>query len=179
MDIIGLIINIIIAALGVGILVALIWISGRLTNLTAALEQQFFGTKGRFFKDQKTLALKQQETAIAVRENTYGLRREFDDLCARHTVASQLIPLFPLLGILGTVAGLMQQVNADQLAEISASLGTALTTTFWGLMASIILKAVETLLVQRKESNIEAMLNDYDIKYQDAVDISSAADTEE
>ncbi len=170
-DIIGKAINPIIAVLGAGVLIYLVYVSRQLTELRDKTAEQLQGNRGRVYHNQKTLDLKQRETAIAKREDTYPLRKTFDEICAKYLAVAQLIPVFPLLGILGTVAGLIAQVNAQDAPQIYASLDTALSTTFWGLVAVIVLKFVEALLVQRKINDIETIFNDYDIKYQDAVSI--------
>ena len=171
MGVIGKIITPAIIVIGIGVLIWLVVLSRRFSELSEKVEEQLQGNRGRVYRNQKTLDLKQRETAIAKREDTYPLRKTFDDLCAKYMTAAQLIPVFPLLGILGTVAGLIEQVRAQDASQIYASLDTALLTTFWGLIAAIILKVAETFLVQRQINEIEAVFNDYDIKYQDATDI--------
>lgn len=171
MEFIGKAINPVIAVFGAAVLVFLVYISGQLTELKAKTAEQLQGNRGRVYRNQKTLDLKQRETAIAKREDTYPLRKAFDEICAKYLAAAQLIPVFPLLGILGTVAGLIAQVKAQDASQIYASLDTALSTTFWGLVAVIVLKLVEALLVTPKINEIETIFNDYDIKYQDAVSI--------
>ncbi|MBQ0145728.1 MAG: MotA/TolQ/ExbB proton channel family protein [Lachnospiraceae bacterium] len=171
METIGNVINPVIWIAGIVVLIILIIISNQLKELKKKVEDHIQGNKGRVYRNQKTLDLKQRETAIAKREDTYPLRKNFDELCAKYLTVAQMIPVFPLLGILGTVAGLIAQVQAADAAEIYASLDVALTTTFWGLVAAIVLKVVETWLVQREINDIETIFNDYDIKYQDAVDI--------
>ncbi|MEW5724965.1 MAG: MotA/TolQ/ExbB proton channel family protein [Thermodesulfobacteriota bacterium] len=56
---------------------------------------------------------------------------------------SILTSIFPLLGILGTVCGLLQ-VQAD-FSEVKGGFMLALSSTFWGLVAAIISKAGEGL----------------------------------
>ena len=167
-DFIGKAINPVIAVLGAGVLVCLLVISGKLGELGEKVKQEFQGSGGKVYRNRKTLDLKQRDTALAKRDETYPLRKSFDELCAKYLTVAQIIPVFPLLGILGTVSGLIAQVSAQDASQIYASLDTALSTTFWGLVATILLKVVETLLVQKKINEIETEFNDYDIKYQDA-----------
>ena len=174
MEIISKLIIPLIAVLGIAVLVALIFISIKLKELSRVIDNMLYGTKGKIYRDQKTLDLKQRDTAISKRENTYPLRKNFDELCAKYLVWAQMIPIFPLLGILGTVTGLIHQVNTQEATQIYASLDEALLTTLWGLVAAIVLKIVEAWFVQREINNIETVFNDYDIKYQDAVDIKSS-----
>lgn len=178
METLGKVINPIIWVAGIVVLIVIIIIANRLKELKHKVEDQIQGNKGRVYRNQKTLDLKQRETAIAKREDTYPLRKSFDELCARYLTIAQMIPIFPLLGILGTVAGLIAQVTAQDAAQIYASLDVALGTTFWGLVAAIVLKVVEAWTVQKEINDIETIFNDYDIKYQDAVDIRDS-ETEE
>lgn len=178
MSTIGTILSPVIIILAVIVLIVLIVLSNQLKELKKKVEDQIQGNKGRVYRNQKTLDLKQRDTAIAKREDTYPLRKTFDELCARYLTVAQMIPVFPLLGILGTVAGLIAQVQAADAAEIYASLNVALMTTFWGLIAAIVLKIIETWLVQREINEIETIFNDYDIKYQDAVDIRDSENEE-
>ncbi len=178
MSTIGTILSPVIIILAVIVLIILIILSNQLKELKKKVEDQIQGNKGKVYRNQKTLDLKQRDTAIAKREDTYPLRKTFDELCAKYLTIAQMIPVFPLLGILGTVAGLIAQVQAADAAEIYASLNVALMTTFWGLIAAIVLKIVETWLVQREINDIETIFNDYDIKYQDAVDIRDSENEE-
>lgn len=178
MSTIGTILSPVIIILAVIVLIVLIILSNQLKELKKKVEDQIQGNKGRVYRNQKTLDLKQRDTAIAKREDTYPLRKTFDELCAKYLTVAQMIPVFPLLGILGTVAGLIAQVQAADAAEIYASLNVALMTTFWGLIAAIVLKIIETWLVQREINEIETIFNDYDIKYQDAVDIRDSENEE-
>lgn len=178
METLGKVISPAIWVFGVGALIALIVFSNQLKELKRKAEDQIQGNKGRMYRNQKTLDLKQRETAIAKREDTYPLRKSFDEICAKYLTVAQMIPVFPLLGILGTVAGLIAQVQTQDAKEIYKYIGLALDTTFWGILASIILKVVEAWTVQKEINDIETIFNDYDIKYQDAVDIRDS-ETEE
>ncbi|MDO4938724.1 MAG: MotA/TolQ/ExbB proton channel family protein [Lachnospiraceae bacterium] len=179
MGTIGTILSPVICVLAVGVLIFLVTLSNQFKELKKKVEDHIQGNKGRVYRNQKTLDLKQRDTAIAKREDTYPLRKSFDELCAKYLTVAQMIPVFPLLGILGTVAGLIAQVQAADAAQIYASLDVALMTTFWGLVAAIVLKVVETWLVLREINDIETIFNDYDIKYQDAVDIRDSENEEQ
>lgn len=79
------------------------------------------------------------------------MRKHYDTFnkhCAWYNVCTQAIPLFPLMGVLGTVLGLVGQVNAGTNAEeIFGSLGLALNTTITGIVVSLILKGVDLLFL--------------------------------
>ncbi len=90
--------------------------------------------------------------------------RDFNKDCAWHNVFSQLIPIFPLLGILGTVAGLMLEAGATGLEGMMASIDTALSSTFFALIFAIILKAVDAVFPSRIIEDVEVILDDYSKK---------------
>lgn len=50
--------------------------------------------------------------------------------------------IFPLLGILGTIIGLLRMVGVDS-QMVMSNFTIALTSTFWGLVFSIVFKAVD------------------------------------
>ena len=78
-----------------------------------------------------------------------------------------MIPLFPLLGILGTVAGLMTMVDPsakDNLQNLYMGMGSALSTTLYGLIAAIILKFTDALFTSRIINDVDVMLDDFDKK---------------
>lgn len=81
-------------------------------------------------------------------------REKYYKLYAGYVADSQFIPLFPLMGIFGTVLGLiLGGLDADKLLE---GLSLALVTTLVGLIASIVLKIVDPLLVGKKVNLIDS-----------------------
>lgn len=143
-------------------------LSGKLNTLKQEAAEQLLQVKGGAQINPKTLALRQRNTAIASRETSYKLRDTFNECCSHYATVSHLIPLFPLLGILGTVAGLYRQVSTMDAAMIYDALDTALSTTLWGLLAAVILKFAEALFVMKRINEIDAVFESYDIRYQDA-----------
>ncbi len=89
---------------------------------------------------------------------------EFNKVCSWHNVWIQFIPIFPLLGILGTVAGLMLELQSNDIAGMMSSLDVAMGTTVLGLVFAIILKFVEAIFPSRIIYEVEVMLNNYDKK---------------
>ena len=76
---------------------------------------------------------------------------------------SQLISLFPLLGILGTVWGLVISGGSGvDVTEMMNGLGMALWTTLIGLFCSIILKFVDATMVGKKVNLIDAKFEQAD-----------------
>lgn len=92
---------------------------------------------------------------------------KFNAASSYHDILAQLIPIFPLLGILGTVAGLMSMVDpnaADGLKNLYAGMGSALSTTFYGLVAAIILKFTDAIFTARIINDVDVMLDAFDKK---------------
>ena len=90
--------------------------------------------------------------------------RDFNKDCALHNVFSQLIPIFPLMGILGTVAGLMLEVNSQDINGMMESVYAALSSTFFGLIFAILLKFVDAIFPSRIIEDVDVMLEDYSKK---------------
>lgn len=74
------------------------------------------------------------------RDKLESNRDAYDRSYADYVAYTQMIAIFPLLGILGTVLGLVMQSGNSSIEDLVASLGLALWTTLTGLVASIILK---------------------------------------
>lgn len=98
-------------------------------------------------------------------EETLDEKEEFNGILVKYSVFSQFIPIFPLLGILGTVAGLIQQMDAgiDQMRE---ALGTSMWTTFWGLIAAIFLKLVDAIIVSKSINKMDNYFETFEQNYQ-------------
>lgn len=62
--------------------------------------------------------------------------------------------IFPLLGILGTIIGLLRMVGMESQLVMS-NFTLALTSTFWGLIFSIIFKAVDGVIAPSFYQNQE------------------------
>ena len=76
-------------------------------------------------------------------DNLEKNRERFNELYAGYVSASQMVSIFPLLGILGTILGLVVGSGSGDVDAMIAGLGTALYTTLLGLVASIILKLID------------------------------------
>ncbi len=120
----------------------------------------------RFNKETRELeeSVRHDETSP---ETIRKYTTDFSGKCAWYEVFSQLISLFPLLGILGTVAGLMINTRGGQ--DVFSGLNTALDTTFYGLIAAIVLKFIAVLLPANVINKTEIILDDYDKKLNNIV----------
>ena len=84
-----------------------------------------------------------QREQLETRYNRSALEKSRDSYYkayASYVVYSQIISVFPLLGILGTVLGLIMQGDAQNIDGLVGGLSVALYTTLAGLIVSIILK---------------------------------------
>ncbi|MBP3577044.1 MAG: MotA/TolQ/ExbB proton channel family protein [Lachnospiraceae bacterium] len=114
--------------------------------------------------DSKEMEENEDESATITPDTIRKYETEFNEKCSWHGVLIQCIPVFPLLGILGTVAGLMLELQAGDINAMMQSLDVALETTFWGLIFAIILKVIEAVFPARIISDVEVLLDDFDKK---------------
>ena len=93
-----------------------------------------------------------EEVTKAIRdldENEYvQLRKRSESL---YSLFVNLTGIFPLMGILGTVVSLLPMVS--EMADMQQNFFAALTSTFWGLVFSIIFKLLDGFLTSRIEDN--------------------------
>lgn len=168
--VIDIIINPVIIVGFVAVLIFLLYISKIARGVLASIDDRIYGTKGRGpVINRRTLAMKQREAAPEKREDVDEIRDAFNVACSKYAVLGQLIPIFPLLGILGTVAGLILQVGAMDVETLTSALDTAMSSTLWGLIAAVILKLLDAFLVVPVMSKIEGELNEQERKFSDAI----------
>lgn len=114
--------------------------------------------------DSKEMEESEDESASITPDTIRKYETEFNKKCSQHGVLVQCIPIFPLLGILGTVAGLMMELQAGDIEAMMASLDVALDTTLWGLIFAILLKIIEAIFPSRIIYDVEVLLDDFDKK---------------
>ncbi|MCR5675637.1 MAG: MotA/TolQ/ExbB proton channel family protein [Lachnospiraceae bacterium] len=165
-------INHIIIVLGFGVLAALVICGVVLSNLKHSLEEQALGRGGvRTLVNPETLTATQEHFATVSREDTAFQRKNFNKWCSVYFVCAQLITVLPLLGILGTVAGLILNVRAEDLDAVFSSLNTALSSTLIALFFAIILKVVDSFSTSRIIFQIETLFEEFDRRFRDAIDM--------
>ncbi len=114
--------------------------------------------------ESKEMEESEDESTSITPDTIRKYETEFNKKCSWHGVWVQCIPIFPLLGILGTVAGLMLQIRANGIDAMLDSLNVALDTTFWGLIFAIMLKIIEAVFPSRVIYDVEVMLEDFEKK---------------
>lgn len=137
-------------------------LSNQKNKIEEALERR--NKRYKFNGELKEIEETDDDSAAITPDTIRKYETEFNKICSWHGVLIQFIPIFPLLGILGTVAGLMLQIQSNDLAGMMDSLDVALTTTLFGLIFAIALKVIEALFPSRVIYDVEVMLDDFDKK---------------
>lgn len=151
---------------GVFIAIMLIVNGIKLSSKKSRIEEALLLKDKKYFKDaiNKELSVQEDENTVATPDKIRALETDFNSVRAIHEILVQIIPIFPLLGILGTVAGLMLEVQSENITSMQQALNTAMDTTLWGLVFSIGLKAIEAIYNSRIINSVEVMLDDFDKK---------------
>ena len=92
----------------------------------------------------------------------------FNALGAKYSSWVQIISLFPLMGLFGTILGLIPGLVAvanQDLEPLYSALSTALFSTFWGILAAMILKAYIAFGPSKHINEIESKLAENDRKF--------------
>ena len=137
-------------------------LSNKKNRIAEALEQK--NKKYTYSSNLKNIEETEDEKTFITPDTIRRYENEFNKTCSLHSVLIQIIPIFPLLGILGTVAGLMLELQSNDIAGMMDSLDVALETTLLGLIFAIGLKIIEAIFPSRIIFNVEVMLNNYDKK---------------
>ena len=69
---------------------------------------------------------------------------------------------------MGTVAGLIQQL--DHIDQMRDALAVSMSTTFLGLIAAVVLKFVDAILVSKNVNSMEMYFDTFEQNYQMARD---------
>lgn len=145
-------------------------------NLIKLINHRTFIENAMNYRNKKTVlnteTLEVEETDVAevtTPDTIRNYEKEFNKTCAWYNVFSQLVPIFPLLGILGTVAGLILELKAQDVTAVFEALDVAMLSTLWGLVFAIILKAVIALGSARIINDVDIMLDDYDKKLNNSI----------
>lgn len=96
------------------------------------------------------------------RKNLEENRIEFNKQYAKYVVYSQWISLFPLLGIFGTVLGLVLNRDPSNVEQLVSGLSVALWTTLVGLVCSIMLRFIDAIWPGKLVNDIDAKFNTVD-----------------
>ena len=122
-------------------------------------------SESKFSKDMSVLESTGDSTNL---NRIYDYMEDFNQIQVGYSVLEQLIPVFPLLGILGTVAGLIPWL--DNIEMMKEGMSTSMITTFLGLIAAITLKVIDALIVGKAVNKMNAFFDLFDLRYQKAKD---------
>jgi len=151
---------------GIIIVLALITIAGfayvvlNITKLQNLIEEKHKKSRSTEFTPggiQKTPDAYTWEEVLEYKEG-------FNKIELIYQTFEQFVPIFPLLGILGTVAGLIQQI--DHIDQMRDALGVSMSTTFLGLIAAVVLKFADAILVSKTVTKMEMFFDTFEQNYE-------------
>ncbi|MCR5303483.1 MAG: MotA/TolQ/ExbB proton channel family protein [Lachnospiraceae bacterium] len=153
--------NLVIILLGIALLILLLQNASRLSSQRDNISEAVNRDNRRYFADPDSRELHSvsDRDAAVTPDTIRSYETRFNDACSLHNMYAQLIPIFPMLGILGTVYGLLG--NLGDVDSMMAGLTTALDTTFYGLSVAIVLKAVDAVYPSRVINATDVMLDDF------------------
>ena len=133
-------------------------------------------------KPKRTGKARVTTTAEVVKDMNYHqdmdiVKEEYQNTESWYTAFSLVIQLFPLLGILGTVAGLYQAMNEQ--TDMYTGVGFALSSTVIGIIWAIIYKIVDIIFTARAINYIDEGLDIYEKNYHVDREEAASAQNEE
>ncbi len=161
MESLGTLINVIIITLAVITAGGFIWVKSSLDKIVKKRDEKH--KKGRSTEYTQGGIVRTPDAITW--EETLDEKEVFDGICVKYQVVAQFIPIFPLLGILGTVAGLILQMNTSGIEQMREALGTSMWTTFWGLVAAISLKLVDALFISNSINKMDNYFENFEQNY--------------
>ena len=162
--IIGHSINGIIIALAIITIAGFAYVVMNITKLRTGIEEKHKKSRSTEFTPG---GIKKTPDAYTW-EEVLEYKEEYNKIRLLYNTFEQFVPIFPLLGILGTVAGLIQQL--DHIDQMRDALAVSMSTTFLGLICAVALKIVDAILVSKTVSAMEMFFDTFEQNYQMARD---------
>ncbi len=169
-DAVSIIFNIVIIFAGVVIAVKLSGIRKLLEERLNRIRRTFEVKHRKYTTDAEGLPTISADTGYIDEEDIIAQKRDFEEQCAKVDSLVQIIPIFPSMGILGTVIGLMMQISAQGLDQMTGAISTALSSTLFALVMTIVLKAYVALGVSKLINEINIEFADNDRYHQEFID---------
>lgn len=160
-----------------------IYCSGSLYRRTKEIQELTGESKRKQQSAQKSGKRKVTTTYEATKELDYNeyndvFRPKYQNSLSKYNTFTLIIQLFPLLGILGTVAGLYIAMNTHDGTEslfagegLYAGVGFALSSTVLGIICAILFKVVDIFLsnaVNKIDDNMDRFEKSYGEACQEA-----------
>ena len=161
-DTVSIVFNVLIILAGLVIILKLSAEKRILEEGLSKLRMTFRIKHKKYVTDSEGLPTISSDSGRIDEEDVLAQKRSFEEHCAAVDTLVQLIPVFPSMGILGTVVGLMMQISAEGIEGMTGAIATALSSTLFALIMTIILKAYTALKISRiiNETDIEFADND-------------------
>ena len=157
----GALIYILIGGLALATLFIFAYVLVKIKSLKSRIEDDRRRSGGR--KEYSEGGIR-KEAGVVQWEDTLDYMEIFNHIRLKYSMAEQFIPIFPLLGILGTVSGLIQKLT--DIAAMSDALGTSMWTTFWGLIAAIGFKVIDAIWISSAVDDMALYFDTYEQNYQ-------------
>ena len=159
----GTIIYIVIFGLGIWTFAGLITVFGKLKALSDKMNNNAKGSRGVALAENGEGY--KQAPVVYDWENIKLSWDEYNEIHGKYSIYEQFIPVFPLLGILGTVSGLIMQL--DDISRMREALSVSMYTTFLGLVFAIFLRLLDAWtagrLINKMELDFETAAQNYQI----------------
>lgn len=139
-----------------------------LKDISKQVDKAFKDTPGKFRRNSMG-NLERTDTVVIERDDHEPLRTKFNAQFVEYNAYANMISVLPLLGLLGTVMGLipgLMWIKSGDFDHLYSSLSTALTSTWVGLVTSIWLKAVVSLKIGKLVNKVEIGFSEIDRLYE-------------
>lgn len=158
-------INIIIVGFAIVVAVMLAMVIKKLTELENHIRENRKKKSGHAEYTEGGFTIKQDAYTW---EDTLEQIEEFNKIQTNYSMVEQLIPIFPLLGLLGTVSGLIMQLG--DMEQMKEAMSISMFSTFLGIIFAILFKLADAIWVSRKMDKMEQEFDQFERKYQLAKD---------
>lgn len=166
-------VNVIIIVGGVLVLIFLIKNFIKLSTKKSFIHDAMNRKNKESYLNAATGEVEERESAETVTPDTIrDYEKAFNEVVSGYNACTQFIPLFPLLGILGTVSGMIELLEGKDVDMLFNGLGTAMSSTFLGLFVTIILRVFATMSAKLIEDT-EIVLDDYDKKIDNSLKLGN------